>query len=118
MTTQNFALAGVIGWPIHHSRSPRIHNHWLKLHGIAGTYLPLAVAPGYLARLNRGIQKSWVQVLAQHDASPWPPLTASGAALRKFRAWFTHRAWSSPAAHIRWQGACGHFAGRIARCPR
>lgn len=76
------------------------------------------LAPGYLARLNRGIQKSWLQVLTQHDASPWPPLTVTGAALRKFRAWFTHRAWSSPAAHIRWQGACGHFAGRIARCPR
>lgn len=55
MTTQNFALAGVIGWPIHHSRSPRIHNHWLKLHGIAGTYLPLAVAPGDLQGALAGL---------------------------------------------------------------
>lgn len=67
----------------------------------------------YLARLNHGIQKSWQQVLAKHDASPWPPLTATGAALRSARAWFTHRAWSSPAACIRWQGACGHFDGRV-----
>ncbi len=66
----------------------------------------------YLARLNRGIQESWIQVLAQHDASPWSPLTPWGATLRQMRAWFTHRAWSSPAARIRWQGACGHFAGR------
>jgi len=69
--------------------------------------------PGYLARLNHGIQKSWMQVLARHDASPWPSLTPPGARLRALRAWFTHRAWSSPAARIRWQGACGHFAGRL-----
>jgi glycosyltransferase involved in cell wall biosynthesis len=70
--------------------------------------------PNYLARLNRGIQKSWQQVLALHDASPWPALTPLGATVRKFRAWFTHRAWSSTAAQIRWHGACGHFEGRVA----
>lgn len=69
----------------------------------------------YLSRLNRGIQKSWMQVLALHEASPWPPLTRAGAALRKLKAWVTHRAWSSPAAAIRWQGACGHYEGRIPR---
>ncbi len=30
--------AGVMGWPVAHSRSPLIHNHWLNEHGIAGTY--------------------------------------------------------------------------------
>lgn len=70
------------------------------------------LAPDYLARLNRGIQQSWMQVLALHDANPWPPLSPAGAVLRQLKAWFTHRAWSGPAAHIRWQGACGHFAGR------
>jgi glycosyltransferase involved in cell wall biosynthesis len=67
----------------------------------------------YLARLNRGIQQSWQQVLAHHEASPWPPLSPFGAELRKAKAWLTHRAWSSPAARIRWQGACGHFDGRV-----
>jgi glycosyltransferase involved in cell wall biosynthesis len=67
----------------------------------------------YLARLNRGIQKSWMQVLTLHDVNPWPPLTSTGAALRKVKAWFLHRAWSTPAAHIHWQGACGHFEGRV-----
>ncbi|MEM6744305.1 MAG: shikimate dehydrogenase, partial [Pseudomonadota bacterium] len=33
-------LAGVIGWPIAHSRSPRLHGHWLRRHGIAGHYVP------------------------------------------------------------------------------
>ena len=68
----------------------------------------------YLARLNRGIQQSWNQVLARHEASPWPPLSRGGAALRKVKAWFTHRPWSSPAARIRCQGAYGHFDGRVA----
>ena len=68
---------------------------------------------GYLARLNHGIQKSWMQVLALHDACPWPPLSPVGAALRKGKAWFVHRPWASPAARIRYHGACGHFEGRI-----
>jgi len=66
----------------------------------------------YLARLNRGIQKSWMLVLSRHDANPWPPLTSAGVLLRQAKAWFTYRAWSSPAASVRWQGACGHFEGR------
>jgi GT2 family glycosyltransferase len=68
--------------------------------------------PSYLARLNRGIQKSWMQVLTLHQANPWPPITRSSAILRKLKAWFVHRAWSSTTASIRWQGVCGHFDGR------
>ncbi|MDE0204008.1 MAG: shikimate dehydrogenase, partial [Rhodospirillaceae bacterium] len=36
-------LAGVMGWPVAHSRSPRIHGYWLEEKGIDGAYLPLAV---------------------------------------------------------------------------
>jgi len=43
-----FLLAGVMGWPIVHSRSPKIHNYWLKLHGLEGFYAPLAIEPGKL----------------------------------------------------------------------
>ena len=68
--------------------------------------------PLYLARLNRGIQKSWMQVLTQHEANNWPPIPGWSVPLRQLKAWFTYRAWTSPAARIRWQGACGHFAGR------
>lgn len=38
-------LAGVVGWPIAHSRSPRLHRHWLRRYGLAGDYVPLGVAP-------------------------------------------------------------------------
>jgi shikimate dehydrogenase len=48
-----FLLAGVMGDPVMHSRSPRLHNYWLAQHGLAGTYLPLAVkAPGLRAALR------------------------------------------------------------------
>ena len=38
-------LAGVMGWPVAHSRSPRIHGYWLEEKGIDGAYLPLPVRP-------------------------------------------------------------------------
>ena len=75
------------------------------------------LTPEYLARLNRGIQQSWMQVLTRHEACPWPPLSSTGARLRKIRAWLAYRAWGSPAARIRWQGACGHFDGRVPSHP-
>ena len=50
-----FRLAGVMGWPIRHSRSPLIHNHWLGELGLAGTYVPLAVSPETLERALRAL---------------------------------------------------------------
>ncbi|MGB0630156.1 MAG: shikimate dehydrogenase [Alphaproteobacteria bacterium] len=38
-------VAGVAGWPIKHSRSPRIHNYWLRKYGIDGVYVPFAIDP-------------------------------------------------------------------------
>jgi glycosyltransferase involved in cell wall biosynthesis len=69
----------------------------------------------YLARLNRGIQKSWMQVLTKHGVNPWPSVPRWTVHLRKLKAWVTYRAWAGPAARIRWQGACGHFEGRISQ---
>jgi shikimate dehydrogenase len=37
--------ACVIGWPVEHSRSPLIHNYWLKACGVAGDYRREAVPP-------------------------------------------------------------------------
>jgi shikimate dehydrogenase len=50
-----FLLAGVMGWPVMHSRSPMLHNYWLQQHGLAGTYLPLAIAPDGLAAALRSL---------------------------------------------------------------
>ena len=38
-------VAGIAGWPVKHSRSPRIHNYWLQQYGIDGVYVPFALAP-------------------------------------------------------------------------
>lgn len=40
-----FLLAGVMGWPVMHSRSPLLHNYWFQQHNLAGTYVPLAIPP-------------------------------------------------------------------------
>jgi shikimate dehydrogenase len=46
-------LAGVVGWPVEHSRSPALHGFWLREHGIDGAYVPLAVRPEHLATALR-----------------------------------------------------------------
>lgn len=48
-------VAGLIGWPVSHSRSPRLHGYWLAQHGIDGAYVPLAVAPDKLEAAVRGL---------------------------------------------------------------
>ncbi len=40
---ERFLMAGVMGWPVMHSRSPKLHNYWLQKHGLAGVYVPLQV---------------------------------------------------------------------------
>jgi shikimate dehydrogenase len=46
----------VIGWPIAHSRSPLIHNYWIKLHGIEdAVYERLAVRPEDLNQTLRSL---------------------------------------------------------------
>lgn len=50
------ALAGVIGWPVAHSRSPLMHNFWLAQGGINGAYVPLPVRPGTFDTAVKGLQ--------------------------------------------------------------
>jgi len=48
-----FLMAGVMGWPVMHSRSPKIHNYWFAKHRLVGTYVPLAIgAEGLHAALR------------------------------------------------------------------
>jgi shikimate dehydrogenase len=44
MSQDRIPLAGVIGSPVAHSKSPRLHMHWLKAHGLPGHYIPMDVA--------------------------------------------------------------------------
>jgi shikimate dehydrogenase len=51
-------LAGVIGWPIGHSLSPRLHAHWLAAHAVDGAYVPLPVAREDFARVVIALQRA------------------------------------------------------------
>ncbi len=48
-------MAGVMGWPVAHSRSPVIHNHWIRHHGLQGAYGLFPVQPGKLEDAIRGL---------------------------------------------------------------
>jgi len=48
-------LAGVLGWPVAHSRSPRLHGYWLERLGVDGAYVPLPVRPERFATVVRGL---------------------------------------------------------------
>lgn len=50
-----FKLAGIMGWPVAHSRSPSIHNHWIKEHGLSGAYVLLPVDPANLKDALKGL---------------------------------------------------------------
>ncbi len=51
-------LAGVIGWPVAHSLSPRLHGFWLRSCGIDGAYVPLPVRREDFARVIEGLMKA------------------------------------------------------------
>lgn len=53
--TGKSVLAGVFGWPISHSRSPRLHGYWLRTYGIDGAYVPLATHPAKLEQAIRAL---------------------------------------------------------------
>jgi shikimate dehydrogenase len=48
-------LAAVMGWPVAHSLSPRLHGFWLKQYRIDGAYVPLPVRPERLAAALRAL---------------------------------------------------------------
>jgi shikimate dehydrogenase len=50
-------LAGVMGWPVSHSLSPKLHNHWLQRYGIDGAYVPLPVRPDDLPQALRALPR-------------------------------------------------------------
>lgn len=51
-------LAGVIGTPIGHSKSPQIHKHWLRTHGLPGDYVPMDVSAQDLRDVLKTLPKA------------------------------------------------------------
>ena len=67
--------AGLAGWPVSHSRSPRLHGYWLDEHGIDGAYVPLPIEPENLAVALRGLMAagfSGVNVTIPHKEAVLP----------------------------------------------
>ncbi len=54
-TPHQYTLAGVMGWPVDHSRSPTIHSHWIAQHGLRGAYVLLPVPPASLRAALRAL---------------------------------------------------------------
>jgi shikimate dehydrogenase len=50
-----FLLAGVMGDPVMHSRSPKLHNYWLAKYGLTGIYVPLAITAANLRAALRAL---------------------------------------------------------------
>ncbi len=48
-------LAGIVGWPVTHSRSPRIHGSWLDRYAIDGAYVPLPIRSENFNAALRGL---------------------------------------------------------------
>lgn len=53
--TDRHLLAGVMGWPVMHSRSPLMHNYWINELGLAGSYVLLPIAPEKLGDALRAL---------------------------------------------------------------
>lgn len=61
MTSQAYAkVAGVCGWPIHHSLSPVIQNYWLKKMGVNGAYTMFAVHPDEAVNAFRSLKRTTI----------------------------------------------------------
>ena len=52
---EKFYMAGVMGWPVMHSRSPMMHNYWMKQQGMKGTYVFLGIKPEGLESALRAL---------------------------------------------------------------
>lgn len=82
--------AGVIGWPVAHSRSPRLHGFWLKQHGLVGRYDKLPVPPEDLAAFIADLPKEpgfrGVNVTIPHKIAVLPLMAQVDDAARRIGA--------------------------------
>ncbi len=83
------ALAGVMGWPVGHSRSPRLHGYWLARYGIDGAYVPLAVPPARVEEAIRALPALGFRgcnVTVPHKEAAWRTVDRLDATARRMGA--------------------------------
>jgi shikimate dehydrogenase len=84
-----FGIAGLLGWPVAHSRSPVIHNHWLAKYGIPGRYVLFPVPPERLEAAVRGLSALGMRgcnVTTPHKQAIFPLLDRVDALARTIGA--------------------------------
>jgi shikimate dehydrogenase len=82
-------IAGVMGWPVAHSRSPRLHGYWLRTHGIDGAYVPLPVRPEQFVTAMRALPMlgfAGVNVTVPHKEAALAVVDRSDATARRIGA--------------------------------
>lgn len=65
----------------------------------------------YFEKLLPALEKMWSQTLHAHGFETYPPIRRWTLPLRKLKAWFSFRAWRSPAHKLRWLESCGYLEG-------
>ena len=89
MPHDKFLKACVIGWPIKHSRSPLIHNYWLKKYGILGIYEKVAVPPDELPLFIKNLSANGFEgcnVTIPHKESVFVHVEVTDAVTRQIGA--------------------------------
>ncbi len=82
-------VAGVMGWPVAHSLSPRLHGYWLEQYGIDGAYVPLPVAPADFAGALRALARmgfAGVNVTVPHKEAALATVDRADEAARRIGA--------------------------------
>ncbi|MGH6931590.1 MAG: shikimate dehydrogenase [Dongiaceae bacterium] len=82
-------LAGVIGWPVSHSRSPKLHGFWLRQYDIDGAYMALPVHPGRLGQALRALPVlgfAGVNITLPHKEAALALVDSATAAARRIGA--------------------------------
>jgi shikimate dehydrogenase len=82
-------LAGITGWPVSHSRSPRLHGFWLRKYDIDGAYLPLPIDPAHFPDAIRGLMRAGfagVNVTIPHKVAAFAVCDTLDETARRARA--------------------------------
>jgi shikimate dehydrogenase len=82
-------LAGVVGWPVSHSLSPLIHNHWFETNHVDGAYVRLPIQPTDLAKVFATLPLmgfDGVNVTIPHKENAFTLVDETDAAARRMKA--------------------------------
>lgn len=89
MITGKAKIAGVMGWPVDHSKSPKLQNYWLSQYDIDGAYIPLPVDPQQLGTAVEGLKSLGFQgcnVTVPHKEKIMPFMDELSARAQKIGA--------------------------------